>query len=634
MIVDIRKFLFYGISTDLQEFVARAQEAGFIEFLPSNGSIVSESSSLQLEIAHALKILKRFPTAAPYEQYLSKEQLLDKAYEINHLNKKIERIEEDLRLNELELNKLKPLGSFNIEDLGYIYEHSGYKMQFFCKSSLSEEPVDPCLIYIDTEYDLDYYIAISKQKLSFPNLIEVKVEHAFNDCLVHKEQLEASLKQAEKQLKALTVFLVPLEYTLGQYYDLEQLQATYKMASFPLDSNFFTLMAYIPKNKEALVPKILKGLDIVAEVIKIEDNETLPTCFYNKGFAKAGEDLVKIYDIPSSLDKDPSTWVLWTFALFFAMIVSDAGYGLIYLLLGIITTMVVKKKTPFIKRSLNLLKILGLSCIIWGSLTGSWFGISLSKTNVLQRFTMIEYLVEKKAQYHARVNDETVEEIQKKYCIGSVACSKDLLDYTTSEGEKPVYDMFFKNILLEISILIGVIHVCSSLIRYLSRNYANFGWVLFAVGGYLYFPSYLHAASLVQFLNIASLKMAAAFGYELILVGIGFSLIVAVLQKKLKGLGEIANLVQVFADILSYLRLYALALASSIMAQTFNQMGINLGLFFGIIVILAGHVINFVLGTMGGVIHGLRLNFIEWYHYSFDGGGKLFKPLRRFTLKS
>lgn len=534
MIVDIRKFLFYGVSTDLEEFVARAQEAGFIEFLPSNGPISNESSSLQLEIAQALKILKRFPVTTPYEQYLSKEELLDKAYEINHLNKKIERIQEDLRLNELELNKLKPLGSFNIEDLSYIYEHSGYKMQFFCKSSLSEEPVDACLIYIDTEYDLDYYVSISKEKLSFPNLIEVKVDQAFNDCLIHKEQLETSLKQAEKQLKALAVFLVPLEYTLGQYYDLEQLQVTYKMASFPLDSNFFTLMAYVPKNKEAHIPKILKGLDIVAEVIKIEENEVLPTCFYNKGFAKAGEDLVKIYDIPSSTDKDPSAWVLWTFALFFAMIVSDAGYGFIYLLLGVLARILVKKKTPFIKRSLNLLKVLGISCIIWGSLTGSWFGISLSEKNVLQRFTMMEYLVQKKAHYHARVNDETVEEIQKKYCIGSVECSKDLLDYTTPEGEKPVYDMFFKNILLELSILVGVIHVCSSLIRYLPRNYANFGWVLFAVGGYLYFPSYLHAASLIQFLNIASLKMAADFGYQLLLVGIGFSLVVAILQKKIK----------------------------------------------------------------------------------------------------
>jgi V/A-type H+/Na+-transporting ATPase subunit I len=634
MIVDIRKFLFFGVSSDLEEFVARAQEAGFIEFLPSNGQVSAESSTLHVEILQALKTLKKLPVATPYDHYLSKEQLLDKAYEINVLSKKIEKLQEDLRLNELEINKLKPLGSFDIDDLHYIYEHSGYKFQFFCKSSLNDEPIDPSLLYIGTEYDLDYFVAISKTRLSFPDLIEVKIEHSFNDCIVHKEQLETSLKQAEKQLKSLAKFLLPLEYALGQYHDLEQLKLTYKMASFPLDSSFFTLMAYVPKNNESHVPKILKGLSVHAEVIKAEENEVLPTCFYNKGFAKSGEDLVKIYDIPSCTDKDPSPWVLWTFALFFAMIVSDAGYGFIYLALGLLTRFLVKHKTPFLKRSLNLLKILGISCILWGSLTGSWFGISLSENNVLQRFTMMEYLVEKKAQYHAKVNDETVEEIQKKYCIGNVKCSKDLLEYTTPDGEKPVYDMFFKNILLEISILVGVLHVCSSLLRYLPRNYANFGWVLFAIGGYLYFPSYLHSASLIQFLNIASLKLAADFGYQLILVGIGFSLVVAVLQKKLKGLGEIANLVQVFADILSYLRLYALALASSIMAETFNQMGIDLGLFFGVIVILGGHAINFVLGTMGGVIHGLRLNFIEWYHYSFDGGGKLFKPLRRFTLKS
>ncbi|NGX46301.1 MAG: hypothetical protein K940chlam2_01490, partial [Chlamydiae bacterium] len=96
-----------------------------------------------------------------------------------------------------------------------------------------------------------------------------------------------------------------------------------------------------------------------------------------------------------------------------------------------------------------------------------------------------------------------------------------------------------------------------------------------------------------------------------------------------KGMGEIVQLIQVFADVLSYLRLYALALASTIMARTFNEMGLGIGLVFGAAVILVGHTINILLGTMGGVIHGLRLNFIEWYHYCFEGEGKLFNPLRK-----
>ncbi len=65
-----------------------------------------------------------------------------------------------------------------------------------------------------------------------------------------------------------------------------------------------------------------------------------------------------------------------------------------------------------------------------------------------------------------------------------------------------------------------------------------------------------------------------------------------------------------------------------IMANTYNTLGADLGPIFGAIVILGGHLINMTLATMGGVIHGLRLNFLEWYHYSFEGGGHLFNPLR------
>ena len=69
--------------------------------------------------------------------------------------------------------------------------------------------------------------------------------------------------------------------------------------------------------------------------------------------------------------------------------------------------------------------------------------------------------------------------------------------------------------------------------------------------------------------------------------------------------------------------------------EVLSWTGIIIGLVVGSVVILAGHSINIALGTMGGVIHGLRLNFIEWYHYSFEGEGRLFNPLRKLkaTLK-
>jgi V/A-type H+-transporting ATPase subunit I len=149
------------------------------------------------------------------------------------------------------------------------------------------------------------------------------------------------------------------------------------------------------------------------------------------------------------------------------------------------------------------------------------------------------------------------------------------------------------------------------------------------VGGYLYFPSFLDATSLVNFLGWISKPLAYKIGSQMLYAGLILVLVISLLQKKKWGaLHELTNAIQVFADVLSYLRLYALALAGMIMASTFNDLGVRAGMIGGFFIIIAGHITNLALTVMSGTIHGLRLNFLEWYHYSFEGGGRLFDPLR------
>jgi V/A-type H+/Na+-transporting ATPase subunit I len=104
----------------------------------------------------------------------------------------------------------------------------------------------------------------------------------------------------------------------------------------------------------------------------------------------------------------------------------------------------------------------------------------------------------------------------------------------------------------------------------------------------------------------------------------------------LVGLNASLGIVQLFADVLSYLRLFALGLATMYMCQTFNLLGNMVyegvpyvGFFPAALVLIAGHAINIVLGIMGGVVHGLRLNFLEWYRWCFEGDGLAFKPFRK-----
>ena len=245
----------------------------------------------------------------------------------------------------------------------------------------------------------------------------------------------------------------------------------------------------------------------------------------------------------------------------------------------------------------------------------------------------------RKANYHIEHKDDVYREYSREYpAVADAADGHDFLVKGTriEDGsiKYAILDDFCGNILLEFSLMVGVIHISLSFLRYLFRNWTGIGWILFMIGGYLYFPSMLDATSILNFMGWIAKSTATAIGQPILYAGLVLVLALALLQGRRWGaLHELTNAVQVFADVLSYLRLYALALAGMIMASTFNRMGLDLGLGVGIFVIAIGHIVNMTLGIMGGVIHGLRLNFLEWYHYSFEGGGRLFNPLRIFKTK-
>jgi V/A-type H+-transporting ATPase subunit I len=102
------------------------------------------------------------------------------------------------------------------------------------------------------------------------------------------------------------------------------------------------------------------------------------------------------------------------------------------------------------------------------------------------------------------------------------------------------------------------------------------------------------------------------------------------------GLSNLARVTQVFGDVLSYLSLFALGLASASMAMTFNGLARDVatelpgvGLLLAILILLAGHALNLALAVMSGVVHGLRLNCIEFYNWALIGEGYPFKPFKR-----
>ena len=115
----------------------------------------------------------------------------------------------------------------------------------------------------------------------------------------------------------------------------------------------------------------------------------------------------------------------------------------------------------------------------------------------------------------------------------------------------------------------------------------------------------------------------------------------SLLQRLLDGGLALTGVTKAFGDVLSYLRLFALGLASASLAITFNGLAEQvhhalpgIGLFFSLLILLLGHTLNLGLAVMSGVIHGLRLNFIEFYNWGLSEEGYPFKAFAKKEIAS
>ncbi|NGX59222.1 MAG: hypothetical protein KR126chlam3_00369 [Chlamydiae bacterium] len=639
MIINLRKYLFIGAKEAIATFFIRAQEEGFIEFITDRKRRKEVPEDVR-KLVKAIKILRKLALKEPYLGGGDLAFADEIATQVHDLTHEIEKLSEEKRFLEAEIARVRPFGQFSFDDIAFIEEQTHKKIQFYCVKTTKTHEIEEAasLLYIGTDYDLDYFIGIHEKPKTFPGMIEMHFDRTVGELNNHLAFVDETLQQVEAELKGFAGHIDFLRDSLLGQLDIHTLEKTQSEVSFLIEGSLFFIEGWVPENQIDKLPALIGDRAITAEPISVEKDDKIPTCMENKKTNQIGEDLVRIYDVPASTDKDPSGWVLWAFILFFAMIVADAGYGLLYLGLAFFIKFKFPKLKVQGKRFLKLLFILSTSCIIWGTLTTSFFGIGLAPQNPLSNFSVINTIAEIKAEHHYKKKDAVYHDWLQKYPqISGAKTGKEILAkaYVVKDGIKS-YEMqseYSNNILLEFTLLVGVIHISLSLLRYLKRKWANIGWVAFAIGGYLYFPDTLKATSLVEFLGGIPKDISASIGLQLMYGGIGAAVVLALIQRKLRGIKEITEIVQVFADILSYLRLYALALASTIMARTFNEIGIKIGLVLGSVVILGGHCINLLLGTMSGVIHGLRLNFIEWYHYSFDGEGKSFNPLRKLRMK-
>jgi V/A-type H+/Na+-transporting ATPase subunit I len=639
MRIDVKKFLFVGLEEEREHFFKKAQDVGIIDFIEGDAKVKEVPADVN-NITEAIKILRGLPTMEQeeLEEYALAEGLVHKILELKH---HLEKLQEEHRVVRLEITRVHAFGNFSKEDIAKIEKEGHRKIQFyFAKHGVAhEQPLPDEVIYIGTEHELDYFVAINHEPTQYPKLVEMHIEQPLGILKKRYKEIEKEIHLIEQRLKAYAKYNTflhhALVYKLNQYY----LHAAQKAAKPTMNDALFAIEGWVPENKLELLNNLINHTNVHAEEIAIEPTDKIPTYLENHGNKKIGEDVIRIYDTPSITDKDPSIWVLMSFALFFAFIVGDGGYGLIFLAVALYLHYKFSNVYGVGKRFIKLLTILSVACIAWGLLTNSFFGITIGPESPWRKVSILNWLVVKKTAYHMEHHDATYDYWVKQYPqLKTVTDPQTFIKEAATkapDGEVTykLINIFSDNIMMELALLIGITHIIISMLRYIKRNPVNIGWIAVIIGGYLYVPSYLHATSLFNYLFNITPANAAVDGVYLMIGGVTLAMIIAIFKHKLLGTLEIMAAIQIFSDILSYLRLYALALAGAMVTATMNENIGNLPFVVGILLLIFGHAVNILLSVMSGIIHGLRLNFLEWYHYSFEGGGKLFKPLHKMQIE-
>lgn len=638
---DVKKYLFIGIEEDRDLFFKRAQDAGIIHFIdPKSTSSKQLPADIQ-QTALAIKILRGLPVV-PQEEIEDFSIADSMVKKIIDLKETLNRLAEEERVNHLEISRVEAFGNFSTDELEHIEKEANRKIQFyFAKAGFADtHELPPEVIYISSNHGLDYFIGINKEAKQYPSMIEMIIDKPYGILIKRAKEIEYDISTTEKKLKQYAKYNQFLHHALIHKLNEFHLENAKNLVDFPLEKGpLFIAQGWVPINKTQQLHQLVEELKVQVEEVDIDPNDTVPTSLQNTGASRIGEDLVHIYDTPSNTDKDPSLWVLVFFSLFFSMIIGDGGYGLVLLLIALYIRHKHSNLKGVKKRVLDLLTILAFSCIAWGILTTSFFGITVAPDNPIRKVSMMSWLVERKTAYHIERHDAVFKEWIKKYPqLENVTDPKEFLLKASSPNNRggisyEAYNRFADNIMMELALFVGVLHIIISMGRYVLRNLSYIGWILFLIGAYLYTPTFLGASSILNFAFGIDKEKAADNALYLMYGGIALAVIIALFRHKLLGLLEASNVIQIFGDVLSYLRLYALGLAGSLLTATMLDLSGSVPFVVGILILLIGHVVNIVLGIMGGIIHGLRLNFLEWYHYCFEGGGKMFNPLKKEKIE-
>lgn len=416
--------------------------------------------------------------------------------------------------------------------------------------------------------------------------------------LAENKRLQTQIEENTKALKALSGRQRELHFLID-LLTLKRDQYRALQAAGTTDKTLILCGWIAQKNALPLTKELEKRFSVAITVSNPPPEEDPPVLLENNRFNAPAEAITEMYALPNRQDTDPTPIFAFFYYLFFGMMLSDAGYGLV---MTLVTGLILKKSKVegTLRRSLKMFFYCGISTVFWGALFGSWFG-------------------------------DIIPVIAKNYFHTTVTTSQIALWFEPMAN--PVK-------LLLVSFLLGIIHLfvgvavnCWQLLRQHKVFDAVFDTL----------PVYCMILGIMPFgagifvpvnsrLSTYGLYLAAAGAVIFVLTSARASR--NPLKRLLGGLYGMYNFASGWlGDILSYSRLLALGLATGSIAGVINMMAtmpenMVLKTVLLLIVFPLGHGLNIAVNLLGAYVHAARLQFVELFSKFYEGGGRAFAPLK------
>ncbi len=592
MIVPMKKYSFLVYHRDYPMFLEEIQELGVLDILERQAGQDPDLQNKLLLIKQIQGSIKALThrKQIPVEDESAHDDGISVFERIQSLEAETEKLRHQLVTLRKEQVLSAPWGTFSREGIRRLLDEGVHTRLYTC----TEKKFNPvwtakyALSVISSSQGKTYFVVFDTDREPAEiDAEEVKLpDRPVDEVILEQERVQGRIdaigreldEVARRHIPAMKASLHGLQNQVGH-----QRAVTHTLRE--ADEKLMILGGWVPADKEPALRTIFEQKEYVFLAGDPQSGEKPPVLLKNNRFARLFEPIGNLFSLPDYHELDLTPFFAPFFMMFFGFCLGDAGYGLFFIAGATIVKLTMGEKVARFRSILTLVQWLGLGTLIFGTLTGTFFGIQLLEVKQLGNFRRIML-----------DNDEA---FNLALILGAV------------------------------QILIGTAIRAVNQFRQKGWQYSlsPMGWILLLLG----------------LADTILLKLTGVFGQVMIYASLFLIVFfsdpgLGIFGRIGKGLWDLYGITGIFGDLLSYIRLFALGASGAVLGFVINDIALQLlstgpviGHLLFVVFLLLGHALVIAISALGAFVHPMRLTFVEFYKNSgFTGGGKKYNP---FSIK-